>query len=258
MPVKIRGAGTSPVVSLACLLVGGALVFAAASSSPAPPGTAFTERITAAPQAMQGAALVGLPLSLYGVSSLVAAPFERRRAAALRRQAEALRFTLVRRADDLREPGWGALSFFARSVDAVLSGSSAGTEVALCPYTYQEDKAARSGAIACFRLPRRLPDFSLAPEGLGDRIASALGGQDVDFPSHPGFSKQYRLRGDESALRSLFDPEILSTFERRPGWTVESAAGWLGVHRPRQPVRPDELGGFLAEASAVYALFAGK
>ncbi len=54
-----------------------------------------------------------------------------------------------------------------------------------------------------FRSPAlNLPQFALRPENLFDKIGDVFGGQDIDFESHPKFSKSYSLRGsDEQKVR---------------------------------------------------------
>jgi hypothetical protein len=95
--------------------------------------------------------------------------------------------------------------------------------------------------VACWSLAGSpLPDFDLRPETLGGRVASALGGQDIDFDTNPTFSARYRLRaGDEQAVRRVFRPEVLNFFVRdgedeiwTEGWHAEARDGWLIVHRP--------------------------
>ena len=54
-----------------------------------------------------------------------------------------------------------------------------------------------------------LPNFALRPENLFHKIGGVLGYQDIDFESHPKFSKTFLLRGnDEPKIRDIFKNEV--------------------------------------------------
>jgi hypothetical protein len=54
-----------------------------------------------------------------------------------------------------------------------------------------------------------LPEFELRSENMFHKIGKAFGCQDINFESHPEFSKRYLLRGaDEEAVRTFFTPEM--------------------------------------------------
>ena len=49
-------------------------------------------------------------------------------------------------------------------------------------------------------------------------MGAVLGHQDIDFASHPAFSRRYLLRGhDENAVRVLFTDVLLTRVKRSPG-----------------------------------------
>jgi hypothetical protein len=102
----------------------------------------------------------------------------------------------------------------------------------------------------------RLPRFRLSPERPLGKIASALGLRDVDFASHPGFSRSYYLNTeDEAAVRRLFSTEVLNFFEGHPGWQVEGRGDTLIVYRFRSSVGAEELPGFAQSAEDVARAF---
>jgi len=145
----------------------------------------------------------------------------------------------------------------ARRVRNVMMGLVADLQAYLFDYKYTVGggRNARTfrHTVAAFHVPQRaLPGFELRPESLFHKIGSALGFQDIDFPSHPAFSARYLLRGeDEAAIRDLFNDDVLRFFEQCPSLCVEARADWIVVHRPGRRVAPDDIAGFLEEAFTV-------
>ena len=114
--------------------------------------------------------------------------------------------------------------------------------------------------VACFRLGEKtLPDFDLRPELTYHKVVSAFGYQDIDFATHPEFSKSYLLRGsDENAIRMLFRPDMLNFFAGQKGWSVEVRGNWLVVYGLDHTVQPQDLPGFLEQTMRVFRLFANQ
>ena len=97
------------------------------------------------------------------------------------------------------------------------------------------------------------PSFALRPEGMLDKIGGAMGFQDIDFESHPKFSKMFVLQGpDENAVRSLFTPALLEFFEEKSGITIQTVPGGLLYFRGTRRARPEEFKDLLAEAYEVF------
>ncbi len=85
----------------------------------------------------------------------------------------------------------------------------------------------------------------LRPESFLDKIGDLLGGQDIDFPHRPGFSKRYYLRayaadgelakeGDapEFGVRALFGDPVLNRLEQQERGVLPGRARRLGAHLP--------------------------
>ena len=104
---------------------------------------------------------------------------------------------------------------------------------------------------ACF------PEFQMQPENFFHKIGSLFGYQDIDFDSHPKFSKRYLIRGsNEDAIRATFSQTVLDFFEQHPGkWLVESRANWVAAYNPSR-AKPDAIRQFLADTTKVFLLFA--
>lgn len=125
-------------------------------------------------------------------------------------------------------------------------------------YTIRRGKKRRSRIATVASLQsKQLPpiQFTMRPEGFFDGIGGMMGFQDIDFASHPNFSKMYVLKGEnEQAIRSRFKPTVLEYFESKPGLSVESGNGAIIIFRPRQRVGPDEIKTLLAEAYEVFGI----
>lgn len=91
-------------------------------------------------------------------------------------------------------------------------------------HTYKTRAQFRSDAFT-------LPKFTLRPTDWKDKVNSAMGLKDINFDSHPEFSKLYQLKGEnESAIRALLKPELLTFLAQKKGWTLESEGNnptWL-------------------------------
>lgn len=167
------------------------------------------------------------------------------------------------------------LSLFGNDVDHrsarnVMSGPVEGGSAVVFDYSYQTRKMSDPGGtfsvtqtVAAFRFPGLvLPAFELSSKGLVQRIASAMGRGDVEFESHPGFSRRFRLRADdESAVRLLFPPAVLDFFEHLdPAFdqTVEGARECVVVYRGGQEVDAAAVRAFINQATAVASLFRAR
>ncbi|MBC8351242.1 MAG: hypothetical protein H8E66_04615 [Planctomycetes bacterium] len=101
-----------------------------------------------------------------------------------------------------------------------------------------------------------LPNFTMRPEHLFDRVGSALGFQDIDFDDHPQFSQSFVLKGkDEAAIREFFDPQILDFFADRAGICFEGTAGRFIYFRGGTTQSTDDLRKYLEEGYSVYQAF---
>ncbi|MEM7454718.1 MAG: hypothetical protein AAF456_10245 [Planctomycetota bacterium] len=118
-------------------------------------------------------------------------------------------------------------------------------------HTHKQTVAALSSQVL------HCPQFFMRPEGMFDKIGSALGFQDIDFDSHPTFSKMFVLKGnDEGAIRQFFAPPVLEFFEQRKGISVEAIPGRLVFYRPNKRVKPDEIKDLLSQAYEVFGIMA--
>jgi hypothetical protein len=106
----------------------------------------------------------------------------------------------------------------------------------------------------------RLPDFTLRHEDLAHRFSTAvLGYKDIDFSSHPRFSKHYHLHGtDEDAIRQVFNDELLSFYEQHDDLCTDGSRDRLVLFRPRKTVAVNQFSSFLDESLEVFRLFKAR
>lgn len=114
-----------------------------------------------------------------------------------------------------------------RKLKNLIEGKTDDVAIAVFDYTYMtgggKSKRFHTQTVTSIRSANlQVGDFRMRPEGLLERASSMMGFQDIDFDSHPEFSKMYVLQGkSEQAVRELFQPDILEYFESKPRLTFE-------------------------------------
>lgn len=206
------------------------------------------------------ALLVGLAL-VFGPNKLAA----QWRSDALEKVASSMGFSYLRTADESYRTTFRRFSLMLlRGVPRLknlMKGVWAGREVLLFDYYYlDEDGENYALSIASFPMKEgSVPDFVLRPEGFLEGLAER---RDIDFDTHPEFSKRYLLLGrDAAGIRSLFQPSLLDALQSMPQeWCVESDGRWMIVCGPRRKVRADgeHVHTFLDETVRVFELFANR
>ncbi len=152
----------------------------------------------------------------------------------------------------------------ARKMSNLIQGDSGEVKIAIFDYQYTTGSGKNSNThhqsiVALQSADLVCPDFSMRPEGMFDKIGSALGFQDIDFESHPKFSSLFVLQSSsEKAIREYFTPALLEFFEARPGISVEAQNGTLFFYRTRQRVKPHQIKDNLAEAYEVFGVMTDR
>jgi hypothetical protein len=151
----------------------------------------------------------------------------------------------------------------SRKFRNIMNGAFAGFQANLFDYSYTTSNGRNSSTwiqtVAAFMQDSHLPLFELRPEGFLDRVSEVFVHQDIDFESHPEFSRRYMLSGpEEQAVRELFTPALLTFFEALPPekkWHIEGGEGTLFVYRSAATVKPDDIRSFLEETSSIAQTF---
>jgi len=149
-----------------------------------------------------------------------------------------------------------------RTMKNVIVGNANDIDLAIFGYQYTtgggQSQQTISQTVMSFRSPKlNLPDFELRPESVFHKIGKVLGYQDIDFASHPDFSKQYLLRGpDEDAVRAMFTPELLSFFESQEKVSAEASGNLLLFYRAGKRLNPEKIRTFMEEGFAIFGQMA--
>jgi len=206
-------------------------------------------------------AIVAVAVASYFISNLR----RKKRTAALESTAGELGLIFSPQGNDylVNQLGWCELFSRGRNKKALnlMRGSNGGREISLFDYQYVTGygKSRRTvlTTVACLRADGPpLPAFTLRPEGAWDKISKLFRSVDIDFDTHPKFSRSFVLRGeDEFALRTIFTPPVLEYFEQHSGISAECSNDTLVFYRPGKKVPPEGVNQFLADAFGALTLF---
>lgn len=189
--------------------------------------------------------------------------YEKKRSAALEAVAGALNFSFSLKGDASLPAKHQHFHLFAKGHSKktrnVMRGKSGALEVTIMDYKYTVGSGRSSNTYAqtviAVKSDLDLPAFNLGPEYLFHKIGSVFGYQDIDFNTHPDFSRQYLLRGpDEEAVRKFFDPELLEFFEKREGISVEAMGNEFIYYAKNKKTAPKDIQASLQDAINLYGL----
>ncbi len=149
----------------------------------------------------------------------------------------------------------------SRKIKNLMEGEANKVELAIFDYQYTTGGGEHSHtyrqSILFFRSPKLyLPGFSLRPENVFHKIGGAFGYKDIDFETHPIFSKSYLLRGDnEAAIRGLFNNKLLNFIQSQQKISIEGSGDQLIFYRNKNRVKPEEVESFMEEGFQVFDQF---
>jgi hypothetical protein len=189
---------------------------------------------------------------------------EKKRTQAMEDFARSLRFSFAGKGDPSLVSSLSRFRLFsqghARRATNVMAGSADDIDVTMMDYRYttgggRSSHTWRQTAVLFHSGLLQLPAFVLRPESMFHRIGSAFGYQDIDFDSHPTFSKQYLLQGaDEEAVRSIFGEGLLAYCEEHKGVSAEGDGDRLLFYRISRRVPPKDMRAFMEEGFGLFSL----
>jgi len=206
----------------------------------------------------------------FGAAILIAAVIiligflqQKKRTAALTALAPTLGFNF--QGDDSSDASCGPLqtALFSRGSSRkfrnVMTGTFAGDRVGIFDYSYTTGSGKSSTTwtqtVVAFSLEIWLPFFELHPESFLDRVADVVIHKDVDFTSHPEFSRRYLLRGNEQEkICELFSPALLTFLEGLDSatkWHIEGDGYVLIFYCSDTLVAPEEILPLLEKTSSI-------
>lgn len=208
--------------------------------------------------------ILGVILLVIAVFAIGAHIWEKRRTEAFKQLADELSFDFfpTGRAGLLSEmTGFYLFGIgHSQTIFNLLQGTAGGLQISIFDYRYvtgsgKNRKVSTQSVFVAHREGMDLPMFTLRPENIWHKIGSMFGMQDIDFESHPKFSKRYLLKGpDEEAIRELFTPEVLDFFEQKSGLTVEGSGDVL-LYSTYKRLSPDSVRQFMADGFEILNLF---
>lgn len=203
--------------------------------------------------------------ALVVVGFVIAQYLRRKRTEAFQRIAEDLGLAFTPFAGDAMANELGHFELFSKGhskkISNLLHGTSNDRALAIFDYQFTtgSGKHAHTWHTTVMQIQfdgPELPRFSLCQESVWHKIGGLFGKNDIDFDTHPKFSRRHLLRGDdESAIREVFTPDILDYYEAHPGLNTEVCGNTLLFYRQGKKVKPHNVGPFLADGLALLPLF---
>lgn len=142
----------------------------------------------------------------------------------------------------------------------VMSGQVEGAQVIVFDITFDSKYVHRTKpheqTVALFLSNQlSLPAFMLCPSNWKHKLGSMFSNS-VNFPSHPAFSGQYLLSGnDVPNIQRVFNDSLLSYCESNPGLSMEGGGEQVFVYREESLVPPQNLAWFVNESLRVFNSF---
>ena len=202
---------------------------------------------------------------LFAAAVLLAWLHEKKRRALLKEIADSLSFSYAEKDNGFLLSSLDQFYLFSqgrsRRIYNVMKGTLIGTAITIMDYRYttgggKNSTTFKQTVIIFDSEHLQLPSFSLRPENVFHKIGSAFGYRDIDFDSHPGFSKKYLLRGmNEEAVRNTFDYDLLSYCEQQKNLYLEGEGNKLIYYKFGRRIKPDEIKLFLEQGMAVFNQF---
>jgi len=143
----------------------------------------------------------------------------------------------------------------------VMSGQVEGAQVIVFDITfdskYVHRTKPREQTVALFLSNQlSLPAFMLCPFNWKHKLGSVFSNS-VNFPSHPAFSSQYLLTGNDAPnIQRIFNDSLLSYCESNPGLSIEAGGEQIFIYREESLVAPQNLPWFVNESLRVFKSFA--
>ena len=194
--------------------------------------------------------------------------FSKKRTDALTAFAESEHFSFSIKPDVTFLPSLSQFQLFSkghsRKVSNVSHKHSAERDLTIFDYRYTtgggKNSHVWSQTVILYQSSRlELPSFTLRPENVFHKIGKSFGFKDINFDTHPLFSKQYLLRGeDEQDIRKLFTERALAYFDEKKGLCAEGTGDRLLVYRSGKKIPPQNLPLFLETGLEVFNLFKKK
>jgi len=141
----------------------------------------------------------------------------------------------------------------------VMRGRRSGVNWVVFDYQYTTGGGKNSHTakhtVAHAKLDNVIVPFHLSRENIGHKLIALVGFNDIDFSSHPVFSKTYYLKSKSDDVRVLFNTKVLDYFEhKKPRYLIEARDHDMLIYL-RKRIKPANYIKFLDEAAEIVKLF---
>jgi hypothetical protein len=100
-----------------------------------------------------------------------------------------------------------------------------------------------------------LVPFSVRGRGFFDKVAAKFRQNEINFENAPEFTKKYLVKGEaEEAVRRMFSPTLMATFEQLSNLSCQTAENQLLIYHPDKIIKPKDIRSFLNYASQLLEL----
>ena len=214
---------------------------------------------------MEGLLVVGIFVAVFVLAggmmywSYVA---NKKRIEGFEQEAEAMGLNFTQQPADSFMAHYGHFKLFnrgrRRGVSNLIEGDSGDVTLRIFDYKFTTGSGKQTRhhvqTIASLKSSQlNIPSLTIHPEGFFSRVGSKMGFQDIDFDSHPTFSKMFVLKGDnEEAIRNFLTPAALEYFEAHQGISLEASGDTLFFYNPNRRIKPEEIKDLLARAYEVF------
>ncbi len=101
-----------------------------------------------------------------------------------------------------------------------------------------------------------LPPFFQEPEYFYHRLLAYFGIDDIDFESHPEYSRKHRLTGEyEKVVRHYFTKGVLDLLSIHPLIYMEGMNYYFIIYKQHEYLPPKQIGAFIDLGELLYKLF---
>ena len=214
---------------------------------------------------MEGLLVVGIFIAVFVLAggmmywSYVA---NKKRIEGFEQEAEAMGLNFTQQPADSFMAHYGHFKLFnrgrRRGVSNLIEGDSGDVTLRIFDYKFTTGSGKQTRhlvqTIASLKSSQlNIPSLTIHPEGFLSRVGSKMGFQDIDFDSHPTFSKMFVLKGDnEEAIRNFLTPAALEYFEAHQGISLEASGDTLFFYNPNRRSKPEEIKDLLSRAYEVF------
>jgi len=213
---------------------------------------------------MEVALIITVFFSIAGLVIFIAWFYDKKRSEDLKAIANSLNFSFERKGDEFLISMNDDFELFShgrsKKIYNVMNGRSGDMDITIMDYQYTvgggKNSSTHAQTIIMVQSNQlELPPFTLTPETVFHKIGSVFGYQDIDFASHPKFSKQYLLRGDdEEYIKETFKEELLDFYEKDKTLNTEAEYDKFVYYKANKKLAPKEIHGFLQESIDLYGL----